>query len=71
MRRSFLLIVLLFIFWPSTAHAYLDPGSGSLILQVLIGGIAAGLLAVKTYWLKIKAFFCGKRGAPGDENSTK
>lgn len=39
------------------AHAYLDPGSGSLIFQVVIGGIAAFFFAIKTYWLKIKSFF--------------
>ena len=45
--------------------AYLDPGSGSLILQVIIGGVAAAFFAVKTYWLKIKAFFARKPGQPG------
>ena len=44
--------------------AYLDPGSGSLVLQILIGGIAAGFFAVKTYWLKIISFFFRKPGPP-------
>jgi hypothetical protein len=35
---------------PTTAHAYIDPGAGSLILQVLLGGIAGVLLLLKTYW---------------------
>lgn len=39
------------------AHAYLDPGTGSMILQGLIAGIAAGLMVLKLYWYKIKAFF--------------
>ncbi len=47
--------------------AYLDPGSGSLILQIIIGGIAAGFFAVKAYWLKIKSFFLRKSGPP-DQN---
>ena len=29
----------------STAHAYLDPGTGSIILQVLLGGVAGLALA--------------------------
>jgi hypothetical protein len=36
----------------SSAHAYLDPGTGSIILQVLLGGIAGIALAIKLYWHK-------------------
>lgn len=36
----------------SSAHAYLDPGTGSIILQVLLGGIAGLALAIKLYWHK-------------------
>jgi hypothetical protein len=36
---------------------YIDPGSGSLILQILIGGSLAGLLFIKNFWLRIKSFF--------------
>ena len=32
------------------AHAYLDPGTGSMILQVLLGGAAGLALAGKLYW---------------------
>ena len=39
------------------AHAYIDPGSGSLMLQALIGVLAAGLIAIKAYWHKIKDLF--------------
>ena len=39
----------------STAHAYLDPGTGSIILQVLLGGIAGLVLAGKLYWHKLLA----------------
>ena len=37
----------------SSAHAYLDPGTGSIILQVLLGGIAGIALAIKLYWHKL------------------
>jgi hypothetical protein len=36
----------------SNAHAYLDPGTGSIILQVLLGGVAGLALAGKLYWAK-------------------
>lgn len=42
--------------FPSTSHAYLDPGSGSYIIQIIIAGFVAGSFAIKMYWRKIKAF---------------
>ncbi|MFQ5635695.1 MAG: hypothetical protein ACE5G3_10260 [Gammaproteobacteria bacterium] len=38
------------------AWAYLDPGTGSMIISALVGLFATVALAVKTYWYKIKAF---------------
>ncbi|MCX6071284.1 MAG: hypothetical protein NTU91_10570 [Chloroflexi bacterium] len=40
--------------------AYLDPGSGSFILQLLVAGILGGLVAIRMYWSKIKARFTRK-----------
>ncbi len=36
----------------SSARAYLDPGTGSMILQVLLGGVAGMAVAIKLYWHK-------------------
>jgi len=36
---------------------YIDPGTGSLILQMLIGGIVASVLFFKRGWRKILSFF--------------
>lgn len=41
----------------SSAHAYLDPGTGSMILQVLLGGVASLALAGKLYWHKLLSLF--------------
>jgi hypothetical protein len=38
-------------------RAYLDPGSGSYLLQLLIAGLFGALFVVKLSWGKIKAFF--------------
>lgn len=40
-----------------TAQAYLDPGSGSLLFQIIVGGVLSGLFAIKLYYRKIKLFF--------------
>ena len=38
---------------PATVFAYLDPGSGSMLVQLLVGGVAAAGVALKLYWYKI------------------
>ena len=45
------------------AYAYLDPGTGSMILQVLLGGIAGVAVAGRFYWRKVLGFF-GMDSAP-------
>ena len=47
-------------FFVSDAYAYLDPGTGSVILQALIGVIAGVLIALKIYWYKLKEKFLDK-----------
>ncbi len=39
------------------AFAYLDPGTGSIILQGLIAGLAMAAAAGSMYWRRIKAIF--------------
>jgi len=53
-------VVLAFFYlpFPQTAdHYYLDPGSGSIIIQVVIAVAVGGLFAVKLFWHRIKSFF--------------
>lgn len=38
-------------------YAYLDPGTGSIILQGLIAGVAGLLVVLKLYWARLKSFF--------------
>lgn len=46
--QAFFLMALLAC-WPLDALAYLDPGTGSLMLQAIVAGIFAGLFAIKRY----------------------
>ncbi len=41
----------------SPAYAYLDPGTGSMLVQMLLGGVAGAMVIGKLYWLQVKAFF--------------
>ncbi len=47
---------------------YLDPGSGSFILQIIIATLMGGLLAVKIYWGKIKAYFKKDKTQPAAQD---
>ena len=38
----------------SSVLAYLDPGSGSMILQALLGGVAGLFVAIKMFGVRIK-----------------
>jgi hypothetical protein len=40
---------------------YLDPGSGSFLIQLLLAALLGGAFAIKIYWKKIKALFSGKK----------
>ncbi len=43
------------------AHAYIDPGTGSALIQGLIAAIAAIGVTLKLYWHRIIGFFGGKK----------
>ena len=43
--------------------SYLDPGSGSMILQMLAGGAAAVAVTGKLYWRRIRRFLGFKKNA--------
>jgi energy-coupling factor transporter transmembrane protein EcfT len=47
----------------TNANAYLDAGTGSYFIQILIAFIAAGLFSLKMFWKKIWTFIksIGKR----------
>ena len=44
------------------AYAYLDPGTGSIILQMLLGGVAGAMVVGKLYWYQLTSFFRRNRG---------
>ncbi|MBV6633304.1 MAG: hypothetical protein KI792_09795 [Alphaproteobacteria bacterium] len=39
------------------AYAYIDPGTGTLLLQLLIAAIATGLATVKLWYYKVVSLF--------------
>jgi hypothetical protein len=61
----FVLIVVGVLFAPN-AFAYLDPGTGSIIIQGLIAAIAMAGVTFRMYWHKLRSLF----GSDSEHNST-
>jgi hypothetical protein len=57
MSKFLILSLILFFFYEVNAYAYLDPGTGSIILQALAGAVAATTTFLFYYGKKIKDFF--------------
>jgi hypothetical protein len=50
------ILTLLYSIFPLEAHAYLDPGTGSYILQIVLAAIVGIGFAIKLSWGRIKSF---------------
>jgi hypothetical protein len=48
----------------SAVLAYLDPGSGSMILQIIAGGLAAVAVTAKLYWGRLMKFLRIRKEEP-------
>ena len=76
-------IISLFLIFPQTAYAsidvgtfnqaayahYIDPGTGSIIIQVLIGSLVGGLAMIGVYRVRVKNFLRNLFKRRGDEDS--
>lgn len=68
--KVFITIVSLLIV--TDAQAYLDPGTGSMLLQVILGGVAAVGVVIKLYWHKLRvAIGLARKSDPEDEIDLK
>jgi len=55
--KSKIAIFLFFFILTTKAHAYLDPGTGSIILQAIVAAFAAFFTSIYIFWSKVKNFF--------------
>ena len=70
--RIAIIVLCLATVLPATpVHAYLDPGTGSMILQLLIGGVAGALIIIKLYWSRLKQIVKGSRKTTGNESAER
>ena len=60
MLRSVAFVIVALVVLERPAAAYLDPGTGSMLLQALLGGVAAVGVIARLYWHRLAAVFRGK-----------
>lgn len=56
MLKIIFIIFSSFFIFSANAYAYLDPGSGASIIQIILGMFAAAASAVAFYWTKLKNY---------------
>lgn len=64
MMQKHVFVIAVLVAWllgEAPAQAYLDPGSGSMLLQLLLGGVAAVGVIGKLYWNRLMSLFRGQR----------
>jgi hypothetical protein len=54
-----------------TAAAYLDPGTGSILLQGILALIAGAAFTLKLYWTKVKSFFAHEKAEPDQHGNER
>jgi hypothetical protein len=57
LKINFIVGIMVIFFWVTPAYAYLDTGTGSILLQGLLAGIAGLVTIISFYWGKVKIFF--------------
>ena len=57
-RYSFVFSLVLYaLIFPESAHAYLDAGTGSYLIQLAVALVAGGLFMAKTFWRRLLSVF--------------
>lgn len=64
-----LVVGLIIVATPGRAHAYLDPGTGSVVLQVVVAGVLGAIFTLKSYLRALVSYVSrlfGKKGSTSD-----
>ena len=59
-----LALLFLLLGLPASAQAYIDPSAGSLLLQLILGGVAGLMVALRLSWKRLTGLF-GRGRTPG------
>jgi|TARA_B110000483_G_C17974291_1_gene457146 O-antigen/teichoic acid export membrane protein len=69
MKKTIIFILSLYFLSIQPSFAYLDPGSGSAIMSMIIGFFVAIGVILKTFWYKIKSIFRPSQNNEKDTNN--
>ena len=53
----YIFLGILYLIFPRAIYGYLDPGTGSYILQIILAVFVGAAFTIKIYWAKIKNVF--------------
>lgn len=56
-------VAITILLYSAPSYAYLDPGTGSIILQSILAGVAVAMGVLRIYWHRFKAFVSNRTGA--------
>ena len=65
------LVFLIILLHSDIAYAYLDPGTGSMLLTALVAALASAGAAITLYWRKLKSFFSFSKKKEEEKKSVK
>ena len=51
-----LVLAILYLISVKNTYAYIDPGSGSYLLQIVAAGLLSSIFIIKKFWRNIKEF---------------
>ena len=57
MNKVFLTFSIYYFTAESNAYAYLDPATGSIVIQYIVAGLVTCMAFMKNFWVKFKYFF--------------
>ncbi len=55
--RTLTVLALFYLIFPDKAYAYMDMGTLSYVLQVLVAALIGALVTTRVVWYKIRSFF--------------
>ncbi len=62
------LVALAVALWPANAWAYIDPGTGSFVIQGIIAAVVGAGFALKVFWKRIISALTGKSPVEDDDD---
>ena len=55
--RMICLVGVAILWFDSPVYAYINPGIGSILVQILLGGLVGLAIVLKLYWAQVKKAF--------------